>query len=155
MAPSCCLLPGCCYTFADVYLSFLPAFASFQLSRVFSWPILPLCSGKIPVRFASATDLGCNNINSLLTSELNMHLQENHHRKEGLLGVKGWWEFSWSNEKLVVARRWQIISVTNHCNLQAGQRMLMNGDHFPDFITHETQWIMNTPCSGLSGRFAG
>lgn len=151
MAPSHYLLPGCCYTDVSSFLTF--AFSAQSAPGFFLDPSSHLALVK--VRFASASDLiRCNNINSLITSELNMHLRVVI-RKESLLGVKGWWEFSWSSEKHVVARRWQIISVTNHCNLQAGQRMLMNGDHFSDFITHETQWIMNTPCSGLSGRFAG
>lgn len=91
MAPSHYLLPGCCYTFTDVCLFFsdICLFSS-VCTRFFSWPILPPRSGKIPVRFASASDLiRCNNINSLITSALNMHLHENRHQKRKFTGCEG------------------------------------------------------------------
>lgn len=62
---------------------------------------------------------------------------------------------TWSIEKLIATKWWQIISMTNHYNLQGGQWMLMSGDHFSDFINHMLQWVMNAPRSSVTGRLAG
>lgn len=61
-----------------------------RLHQVLSWPILLLCSGKILVRFARASDLlRCSNLNNLITSKLNMHLKENFHQTRRFTGCEG------------------------------------------------------------------
>lgn len=76
----------------------------FQLSlhQVHSSPILPVCSGKIPVRFAWASDLlRCINLNNVITIKLNMHLKETR-RFTGCKGVVGdqliEWEIRYDQE---------------------------------------------------------
>lgn len=51
-------------------------------------------------------------------------------------------------------------AVTNNKHDQSlqsagGQRMLMSGDHFSDFINHTLRWVMNAPRSSVPGHLAG